>query len=185
MNRLFNPFRYIAGTKALVLGIIFIISSALLLYSNDMIQDSYIHLGMADVALWQVILVQFAWWIVPAMLLYAGGLLLTKSQIRIIDILGTTAFSQLLLIPMIAPLLLPIVKDGSLRVVDNLLQGATAATGDLIAVMLYGIWSTLLLVLFYIWNYQAFSTSCNVKGTKAIIFYVAVQVIISIAGTLL
>ena len=86
---------------------------------------------------------------------------------------------------MIAPLLLPIVKDGSLRVVDNLLQGATAATGDLIAVMLYGIWSTLLLVLFYIWNYQAFSTSCNVKGTKAIIFYIAVQVIISIAGTLL
>lgn len=185
MNKLFNPFRYIAGTKALVLGIIFIISSALLLYSNNMIQDSYIHLGMADVALWQVILVQFAWWIVPAMLLYAGGLLLTKSQIRIIDILGTTAFSQLLLIPMIAPLLLPIVKDGSLRVVDNLLQGATAATGDLIAVMLYGIWSTLLLVLFYIWNYQAFSTSCNVKGTKAIIFYIAVQVIISIAGTLL
>ena len=69
MNRLFNPFRYIAGSKALVLGIIFIISSALLLYSDDLIQDSYIHIGMADVSLWQVLLVQFMWWLVPAMLL--------------------------------------------------------------------------------------------------------------------
>jgi hypothetical protein len=185
MNRLFNPFRYIAGTKALVLGIMFIISSALMLYSNDMIQDSYIHLGTADVALWQVMLAQFAWWIVPAMLLYAGGLLLTKSQIRIIDVLGTTAFSQLLMIPMIAPLMLPVVKEGSVRVVENLMQGVAASTGDLLAVMLNGIWSTLLLVLFYIWNYHAFSTSCNVKGSKAIIFYIAVQVVITIAGSLL
>ena len=185
MNRLFNPFRYIAGTKALVLGIIFIISSALMLYSDNMIQDSYVHIGLADVTLWQVLLVQFMWWIIPAVLLYTGGLLLTKSHIRIIDVLGTTAFSQLLLIPMIAPLLLPIVKDGSMRVVDNLLQGVAASTGDLLAVMLNGIWSTLLLVLFYIWNYNAFSTSCNVKGSKAIIFYIAVQVVITIVGSLL
>ena len=185
MNRLFNPFRYIAGTKALVLGIVFIISSALLLYSNDMIQDSYIHLGIADAALWQVMLVQFAWWIIPAILLYAGGLLLTKSHIRIIDILGTTAFSQLLLIPMIAPLLLPAVKDGSLRIVENLLQGVSAATNDLLAVMLYGIWSTLLLILFYIWNYHAFATSCNLKGWKPITFYIFIQIVITIVGSII
>ena len=185
MNRLFNPFRYIAGSKALVLGIIFIISSALLLYSDDLIQDSYIHIGMADVSLWQVLLVQFMWWLVPAMLLYAGGLLLSKSHIRIIDVLGTTAVSQLILIPMIAPLLLPAVKNGSLSVIENTLNGTMAATGDLLAVMIYGIWSTMLLVLFYVWNYNAFATSCNVRGWKAIVYYIAVQIILSIDGTLL
>ena len=185
MNRLFNPFRYIAGSKALVLGIIFIISSALLLYSDNLIQDSYVHIGMADVALWQVMLVQFLWWIVPAALLYAGGLLLSKSHIRIIDVLGTTAFSQLILIPMIAPLLLPAVKNGTLTVVESTLNGTMAATGDILAVMIYGIWSTILLVLFYVWNYNAFATSCNVKGWKAIIYYIVVQVALSIAGTLL
>ena len=68
MKNLFNPFRYIAGTKALVLGVIFIISSGFMLYSNDMIQDSYVHIGLSDVALWQVMAVQFVWWLIPAIL---------------------------------------------------------------------------------------------------------------------
>ena len=185
MNRLFNPFRYIAGTKALVLGIMFIISSALMLYSDNMIQDSYVHIGLADVTLWQVLLVQFMWWIIPAVLLYTGGLLLSKSHIRIVDVLGTTAFSQLILIPMIAPLLLPTVKNSTLTVIESTLNGTMAATADMLALMIYSIWSTLMLVLFFVWNYNAFATSCNVKGWKAITYYIAVQVIISIAGTLL
>lgn len=185
MKQLFNPFRYIAGTKALVLGIIFIFSSALLLYSDGMIQDSYVHIGFADVALWHVILVQFAWWLIPAILLYTGGVFLSKSHIRIIDVLGTTAFSQLLLIPMIAPMLIPAVKNGMMSILENLLHGIEPVASDMLAVMLYGIWATLLLVLFYIWNYNAFATSCNVKGAKAIIYYIVVQVVLSIAGTLL
>lgn len=184
MNQLINPFRYIAGTKALVLGIIFIISSALLLYSDGMIQDSYIHLGFANVSFWQVLLVQFAWWLIPAILLYAGGLLLSSSHIRLIDVLGTTAFSQLLLIPMIAPMLLPVVKDSLLVVMETILQGQTLASTNMLAIMLYSMWSMLLLVLFFIWNYNAFSTSCNVKGWKAVTFYIVVQVVITIAGSM-
>ena len=68
MNRLINPFRYIAGVKSLILGLIFILSSAFLLYSGGMIQDSYVHIGFARVALWQVILAHLAWWLIPAML---------------------------------------------------------------------------------------------------------------------
>lgn len=185
MNRLFNPFRYIAGTKALVLGIIFIISSGLLLYSDNLIQDSYIHIGIADATLWHVMLVQFLWWIVPAVLLYVCGLLLSKSHIRIIDVLGTTAFSQLLLIPMIAPMLLPVVKNGFLTVVDTMLNGAMPDNGSMLAVMIYSMWSMLLLALFFVWNYNAFATSCNVKGAKAVVAYIFVQLLITVAGSLL
>jgi hypothetical protein len=185
MKNLFNPFRYIAGTKALVLGVIFIVSSGFMLYSNDMIQDSYVHIGLSDVALWQVMAVQFVWWLIPAILLYAGGLMLSKSKIRIIDVLGTTAFSQLILIPMIAPMMLPVVKNGSQNVINALLAAVRPETGDLMAVMLYGLWSTLFLVLFYVWNYNAFATSCNIKGTKAIVYFIAVQVVVTIVGSIL
>lgn len=185
MNRLINPFRYIAGVKSLILGLIFILSSAFLLYSGGMIQDSYVHIGFARVALWQVILAQLAWWLIPAMLLYAGGLFLSSSRIRIIDVLGTTAFSQLLLIPMIAPLLLPAVKNGSMLVLESVMQGVAPAMSDMMPVMINGLWSTLLLILFYVWNYNAFATSCNVRGWKAILYFIAVQVIVTIAGTLL
>ena len=185
MNRLFNPFRYIAGTKALVLGIIFIISSALLLYSDGMIQSSYIHIGFANATFWQVLLVQFVWWIIPTILLYAGGLLMSKSRIRIIDILGTTAFSQLILIPMTAPLLLPAVKNGTQNIINTLLQGVTPASGDMLAVMLYAIWSMLCLVLFYVWNYNAFATSCNLKGTKPIAYFIFIQIVITVVGSVI
>lgn len=184
MNRLFNPFRYIAGTKSLVLGFIFIISTTFLLYGGELIQDSYVHIAMCKAPFWQVLLMQLLWWIVPALLLYVGGLLLSKSHIRIIDVLGTTAFAQLAMLPMVAPLLLPIVKNGSTMLLQQIQQGLQLAMGDMAAVMIYGIWSTLFLVLFYVWNYNAFATSCNVRGTKAIIYFISVQLIVVILGTL-
>ena len=111
--------------------------------------------------------------------------MLSKSKIRIIDVLGTTAFSQLILIPMIAPMMLPVVKNGSQNVINALLAAVRPETGDLMAVMLYGLWSTLFLVLFYVWNYNAFATSCNIKGTKAIVYFIAVQVVVTIVGSIL
>lgn len=184
MNRIFNPFRYIAGTKSLVLGIIFILSSSLLLYSGGMIQDSYVHIALADVSLWQVVLAQFAWWLIPAILLYTGGLFMSRSHIRIIDVLGTTAFSQLLLLPLIAPMLLPAVKNGTLSLLQSLQQGTEPVMGDMIALIIYALWSTLFLILFFVWNYNAFATSCNVKGAKAIIYFIAIQVLITILGSI-
>lgn len=44
MDRLFNPFRYIAGTKSLVWGLIFIISEIVLLYGNGYVMDGYVHI---------------------------------------------------------------------------------------------------------------------------------------------
>ena len=98
MNRVFNPFRYIAGGKALAIGVVCIVASSLMLYSGGMIQDSFLHIGYADASLVKVFAVQCLWWLAPAMLLYLSGLAITKSKIRIIDILGTTAFAQIILL---------------------------------------------------------------------------------------
>lgn len=183
MNRIFNPFRYIAGGKSLILGLIFIVSASLLLYSVGMIQDSYVHIAISDASVWSILLMQLLWWIVPALLLYVGGLLLTKSHIRIIDVLGTTAFAQLLLIPMIAPMLLPSVKNGMVQALQAIQQGVQPVMSDMMAVMINGVWSVLVLVLFYIWNYNAFTTSCNVRGWKAILYFIAVQILVTILGS--
>lgn len=185
MNRLFNPFRHIAGTKALVLGIIFIVSSSALLYGVGMIQDSYVHVSMSEASFWHILLVQLLWWIVPALLLCAGGLFFSKSKFRIVDVLGTTAFAQLSMIPMIAPLSIPAVKNGSSQILEAVQQGVQPAMSDMATVMAFGLWSTLFLVLFYVWNYNAFATSCNVRGAKAILYFIAVQVLLVVAGGIL
>lgn len=185
MKALFNPFRYIAGTKALVMGYLFIVASALMLYSGNLIQDSYIHIGMAKATFLEVLGAQTIWWVVPALLLYLCGLLLSKSKIRIIDILGTTAFAQIIVLMMIAPMLLPVVMNNMLESVAALQSGAILEPASLIPMMIYSIWSLICLVLFYIWNYNAFAVSCNVSGWKAIVAFIAVQVVVTIVGTII
>ncbi len=185
MKALFNPFRYIAGAKALVMGYLFIIASALMLYSGNLIQDSYIHIGMAEASFLEVLGAQTIWWIVPAALLYLCGLLLSKSKIRIIDILGTTAFAQLILLLMIAPMLLPVVMNNMLESVASLQTGAVPDMAEFTPMIIYSIWSLIYLVLFYIWNYNAFAVSCNVSGWKAIVAFIAVQVVVTIVGAII
>ena len=185
MKALFNPFRYIAGAKALIFGLVFIVASTLLLYSGGFIQDSYIHIGMADAPLWHVATMHFIWWLLPALLLYLCGLALSKSKIRIIDILGTTAFAQLILLLMIAPMLLPAVMNNMLESVASLQTGAVPDMAEFTPIIIYSIWSLICLVVFYIWNYNAFAVSCNVSGWKAIATFIAVQVVVTIVGTLI
>ena len=185
MNRFFNPFRYIAGAKALILGLVFIAASALMLYSGNLIQDSYIHIGMADAPLWHVATMHFIWWLLPALLLYLCGLALSKSKIRIIDILGTTAFAQIILLLMIAPMLLPVVKENSLDMVAALQSRTMPDMAEFTSMIIYSIWSLICLVVFYIWNYNAFAVSCNVSGWKAIVAFIAVQVVVTIVGAII
>lgn len=184
MQRLFNPFRYIAGSKALIMGYLFIVASALMLYSGNLIQDSYIHIGMAEASFLEVLGAQTIWWIVPAVLLYLCGMALSKSKIRIIDILGTTAFAQIVLLLMIAPMLLPSVQQSTTEFVAAM-QSGTIPTTIPIPLTISGIWSTIGLILFYIWNYNAFSVSCNVRGWKAVALFITVQVAVTIVGTLI
>ena len=185
MNRLFNPFRYIAGGKALVLGLVFILSASFLLYSGSMVQDSYVHIAPTTLSFWGILVAQLCWWAVPAVLYFAGGLLLTKSKIRIIDVLGTTAFAQLLYLLLIAPLLLPQVQESTTLTLQAIQQGVQPTIADMAAIMINGIWSTLVLILFYIWNYKAFSVSCNISGAKAIIYFVAVQIVLTVVGNVI
>lgn len=183
MKNLINPFRYLAGGKALALGVIFIVSSALLLYSCRMIQDSYIHLAPSNDAIWSVLLWQVLWWLVPALLLYACGLLLSHSRIRIIDVLGTTAFSQLIMLLLITPMLIPAVRDSSSNVLEAVKVATEPMANDLLCLMIYGFWSLAMIVLFFVWNYNAFATSCNVRGWKAITSFIAVQILMTVIGT--
>lgn len=188
MDRLFNPFRYIAGTKALVWGLIFIISEIVLLYGNGYVMDGFVHITHKPdgVLLWQASLVQIVMWLLPALLLYVCGLVMSHSKIRIVDILGTTAFAQLLLLPIIIPMLIPSVADMLERVSEIALDSSSAGIAveslPIVSILLLGVWSLVWLIMFYVWNYNAFATSCNVRGAKAIAVYVAVVLAVTIAA---
>lgn len=187
MDRLFNPFRYIAGTKSLVWGLIFIISEIVLLYGNGYVMDGYVHVTFKPdgMLLWHAALVQVVMWLLPALLLYCCGLVMSHSKIRVVDILGTTAFAQLLLLPIIVPMLIPAVAEMLKTVADAALDPAFVSIIDTLPVvplLLFAVWSLVWLILFYVWNYNAFSTSCNVRGAKAITVYIVVSLVVAIVA---
>ena len=163
-NRFCNPFRVIAGGKALAWGLLFIASVVVLLYAGGCVQDGYIHIGLrpAGVGLWQTAAMQLLLWLIPAAVLYGCGAVMSHSKIRLIDMLGTTAFAQLILLPMIAPMLC----------FDMTQQPFAPAW----VVALLGVWELAWLILFFGWNYAAFATSCNLRGVKATLTFVAVEV---------
>ena len=172
-SNFFNPFRVIAGGKALMWGLLFIASAIALLWCSGCVQNGYLHFGLLPDGgrLWQVAVLQITYWLLPALLLYSCGVAMSKSKIRIIDMLGTTAFAQLLVIPMVA--VLPLVD------VEHIL------TIPLYLLTLLALWELACLVVFLLWNYSAFAVSCNVGGAKAVVAFVAVQVLLVIfAGQL-
>ena len=178
MKRFFNPFLYIAGTKSLVWGVIFIISEAVLFYGSGSMVDGFIHITpkSAGVLLWQTALIQILLWLLPALVLYGCGVVMSRSRIRIVDILGTTAFSWLLLLPMAAPCLVPSLSLSLQSVADTVVAGSAESVPlpSMLLLMAAGMWSMVWYVLFCVWNCNAFATSCNLRGAKAIAVYVAV-----------
>lgn len=179
MNRFADPFRYLAGGKALSLGLLFMLATALLLHAASMMQDNLVHFTFVhDVPFRTVFAVEVALWFVPAALLYGAGVLLSRSRIRPIDLFGTTAFAQLPLLPMNLPFLFPQVGEAFLgRIRRTLLAGAVPDTGDMALLLFYALFALAWLILFYWWNYRAFAVSCNVRGPKAVAAFAAVHLV--------
>ena len=157
---LFNPFTYIAGLKALVIGFVFMaITLVLSFYSSthfDGAIDAHIgrHAPLSLYALEQLI----AWGSV-VLTFFIAGLILSRTKFRFIDIAGTVALSR-------SPMLL-VAIIGFLPVFHNIQPGhiSTAVLAVSIIMLIPVIWMIALL-------FNGFTTSVNIKGTKAIIGFI-------------
>lgn len=178
MNRILDPFRYLAGGKALAWGLLFILLTSSLLSAASMVQDSLLHFAFVrEVAFGRVLGIEFVLWLLPALLLYGAGALLSRSRIRPVDVLGTTAFAQLPLLVLNLPFLFPQTRRWSEGLQGTVSAGGIPETGTLVPLAVLGVVALALLALFFFWNYRAFSVSCNVRGPKAVGAFVAVQAI--------
>ena len=174
-NAILNPFRYIAGAKSLIRGLVVMAATSLLLYTSGWVQDSYCHFAIAAKPLWEVAAMQLLWWVIPSMLLYVCGLVLSPSRIRIVDVFGTQAFCQILMLLMAAPLALPTVSRTMTEIIDITLSGGIPASNIMATMMIYAVCSVVIMILYFVWSYRAFATSCNISGAKAIITFSIIQ----------
>ena len=168
---LFRPFEKIAGGKALLWGVLGLIVSTILSLWSDLHYHKLLHYGGApNNLIWVYAVERLVVWLIPAILFLFGGLILSKSKVRLLDVVGTTAFAQLPLLGVtISNFLTPkelLTLDPSSITIDeyNTLLTFSAVLASLLMV-LFVTWMM-------IWMFNALKVSCNLKSTTLVLWYI-------------
>jgi hypothetical protein len=166
---LYNPFRYIAGGKSLIIGIITLLIASWLGRWNNLHFDGVIdiHIG-AKAPDWFFYAETFLSWFIISMLLYLASFIISKTKVRIIDIFGTQAMAK---IPLIVVAIISFIPQFHFQINANGLPKID------IWLIIYGF----ITIIFTIWiialMYNAYSLSANIKGAKAIISFIVTLII--------
>ena len=174
---LFNPFVYLAGSRALFLGLIAMLATSFIGYYSHIHFDGVIDIHLGSITSMNYFLEQVIDLGTIVVLFFIGGLIFSRSSIRLIDVAGTLALARWVMIfPAIigffisAPTAPPHTIEGILKTL----------TPGMVVFGLFG-------VVFGIWMialmYYAFTVSCNMKGGKATAIFIAVLVIAEIMSS--
>ena len=173
---LFNPFRFIAGFKALLLGLAIILLSAFLGWLSNTHFDGVIdfHTGLQG-PLWFFFAEGLINWVCVAIPLFFSGLIVSRHSFRMIDVLGTQALARC---PYLVTSL--VMLPGANRrfaeyMTSKLGLGAAAVSINYMDMLIFA-FAMLLSILMVIWMialmYRAYAVSCNIKGARAIITFI-------------
>ncbi len=167
---LFNPYKYIAGWKALGIGWAIILVTACIASRGNTHFDGVLdaHSGLVTPFAWYLLDPLVAW-ALAMVIFYLAALLFSASSVRLIDIAGTMALARA---PMIfaALILLSLPAIPPIKSASDLhnISGAIILIG--FAASVFSIWMIALM-------YNAFSVSANLKGSKAGWVFVAALIL--------
>lgn len=174
---LFKPFTFIAGTKALVWGIVIMGVLSVLGYLFNVHFDGAIdiHYGSSSRSsanYWVHLFYQLVGWLSMVIVFYPAALIYSKSRVRLVDMAGTLAFAKF-------PLLLAALWGGfsfsHLPLDDVFSMTVEEVTGVLLQNLPVMIINILVVLLPAIWmivtTYNAFSVSSNLKDNKGVQIY--------------
>jgi len=173
---LFNPFKFVAGYKALLSGSGIILISAFIASLGNTHFDGVldVHIGL-EAPLWCFFAEGLINWVCVAVPLLFFGLIVSRSSFRVIDVLGTQALAR-------GPYLIAAVvmlPDANRRfgeyLTARLFQSGPAVAINYVDVLIFA-FAIILIILMAVWMvalmYRAYAVSCNIKGAKAIATFI-------------
>lgn len=169
-----NPFTRIAGWQSLIWGMIGIVVATVISYYSQYHYHGLLHFGPAPNNTFACFAIEhLVVWLIPSLLFWVGGLIFSKSRIRVVDVFGTVAFAQLPFIIMNLVSLLPPMQK--LNQLDPNLPLNELMEISKQPDFLLGVWVTLFSLVFFIWGlvwmFGALKVSTNLKGNKLGIIY--------------
>jgi hypothetical protein len=178
---LFNPFQFIAGFKSLSMGLLIMAAAALIgsfryVHFNGVLDLQVDLIEKHEFGLWVYFVEVLIDWLCLSTVLTIAGFFTSKSSLRIIDVFGTQALAR-------TPYLLSVIAilpKGTQRIIEYIiwkqLHKGTAVSiqpPDIIFFILTMVTVILMVVWMVALMYKAYTVSCNVKGQKAIISFIA------------
>lgn len=183
---LFNPFHYVAGAKALVIGLFVLILTGVFGFIGRTRFDGLLdfHLGLPPMAIWGYISENLVSWSLLSMLLIVAGKIVSKSKPRFIDVFGTQALARFpyLLVSITA------LITGANHFINALFDGRVSWNQfslDMAAFLFVVLFGLLMLVWMVALMYRAFAVSCNVSGKVAVTVFVVALVVGEIVSKIL
>ncbi|MDR3706316.1 MAG: hypothetical protein P4L28_10455 [Paludibacteraceae bacterium] len=184
-SKILNPFTYIAGTKTLLWGLAGILITSIFACFGpihlDGVLDIHIGLNNYSTAGWslQQNLIFLSEgvinWITISGVLYISSVILSKSKVRIVDVLGTQAFARLpLFLSVFIGAFTPLEKASAyfLHEFANMGNEVDINPFQLGLFILFMLSTIISIVWMVIWMYKAYAISANLKGTKAIVSFI-------------
>lgn len=187
---LFTPFRFIAGSKALFIGIIVLALLSILGYFGNVHFGGIIGPSIADSSSESPYILhacyQLSAWISMTLVFYITARLVSKTSVRFIDIAGTMAVSQA---PFILVALLGLFPDVHLHIGDpntaNIPEIMQVVKDNIGMIATISIISILVMVWSIILKYNAYSVSANIKGAIGGISFTIAIIICEILSRLI
>jgi hypothetical protein len=173
---LFNPFKFIAGYQALLIGLAAIILTSLLGSLSNTHFDGTLDVHTPRQApQWFFLCEGLINWISLAILLLVLGLIVSRSALRTIDVLGTQALARW---PYLVTAL-AMLPEANRKVPEYLMTKLTRShtailiNGTDIAIFAIAMFLTILMLIWMVaLMYRAYAVSCNIKGPKAIVTFI-------------
>lgn len=162
-----NPFIRIAGSQALLWGGLGMLVSTLLSWMSDYHYHGLLHFGPAPNPAWWCYLAEhLIVWLIPASLFYLGGIIFSRSKIRVIDVYGTVLFAQLPMLVMNLLYLLPPMQ--TLARIDpvNMTPTEVLAIPGFHMALFLSLIGIPFLIFSLVWMFQALKVSCNLKQSR-------------------
>ena len=186
---LFNPFEIIAGFTSLFIGLGIILLSSVICYFGKVHLDGVLDLHAGSNTTWVIAFGEgIINWLSITLILFITGLIISKSSIRFIDVAGTQALARFpYLIASLASFLFPTEKVLKFVEWKFLKKGEAVDLGSMDIIFFALV--TLIMLACAIWiivlMYRAYSISCNVKGAKGIISFIAGLLVAEIISKIL
>jgi len=173
---LFNPFRFVAGYKALLLGLGIIMISALIGSLGNTHFDGVLDVHVGNEApLWYFFAEGIIDWLSLAVPFFFFGLILSSSSPRMIDVFGTQALARWPYLITSVAMLPEANRRFSTYLISRLTSAADSVTLNYTDLCIF-IFAAIVAVFMTVWTvalmYRAYAVSCNIKGAKAIITFI-------------